>query len=304
MEHIINAAIFKVKVLRDLRPKKIRKVDGSLIGKRLVAKVKLGRATGRCMYYGDLEPPGGRNVYAIYVGDIGNMTTGSQNRRIDFPSTYMNTSRYGGRLYMLFMQYKKKAWEVVGDGMFKLDKGQKLITSSRRQMITLGHNAQKRIKRWQVRQRVRTPEDMDYRLRRFHNCYGVAEVPDNNLVTYYEVEIDWVAMKRDNPPRHSNWVEHSFAYDLSKFTSKKRNKFYTDTKTIWIYSYPISGPPSEAVQARGQKLLTQDGSGEIPFCFDGWSRSACSKFALSGVAALMIPDNKSTPKLLLTIRLL
>ncbi|EWG50783.1 hypothetical protein FVEG_09914 [Fusarium verticillioides 7600] len=96
--HIINVAIFKVKVLRDLRPKKIRKVDWSLFGKRVVAKVKLGRATGRCIYYGDLEPPGGRDVYAIYVGDIGDMTTGSQNRRIDFPSSYMNKHRFGGRL--------------------------------------------------------------------------------------------------------------------------------------------------------------------------------------------------------------
>ncbi|KAF5717828.1 heterokaryon incompatibility protein [Fusarium globosum] len=272
--HIINAAIFRVKVLRDLRPKKIWKVDGSLFGKRSVAKVKLGRATGRCTYYGDLEPPGGRHVYAIYVGDIGDMSI-------------------GGRLYVLFMQYKKKAWEVVGDGMFKLDKGQKLVTSSRRQMITLGDDAQDRIKRWQVRQRVKTPRDMDHRSRRFHNCYGVAEVPDNDLTTYNEVEIDWVAIKRDNPRRRSNWVEHSFAYDLSKFSSKMRNSFYADTKTIYIYSYPRSDPPLEAVEVQGQKRLTRDGSGEIPFCFDGWSRSACSKFALSGVAALMIPDNKS-----------
>ncbi|EWG50784.1 hypothetical protein FVEG_16689 [Fusarium verticillioides 7600] len=141
------------------------------------------------------------------------------------------------------MQYKKKAWEVVGDEMFKLDKGQKLIMSSRNQMITLGDNAQDRIKRWQVQQRVKTPRDMDHRPRRFHNCYGVAEVPDNDLTTYNEVEIDWVAMKRDNPRRHSNWVEHSFAYDMSKFTSKVRNSFYADKKTIYIYSYPRSDPP-------------------------------------------------------------
>lgn len=72
-----------------------------------------------------------------------------------------------------------------------------------------------------------------------------------------------------------------------------RNNFYASTKTIYIYSYPGLDPSLEAEEVKGLKRLTQDGYGEIPFCFDGWSRSACSKFALSGVAALMIPDESS-----------
>lgn len=189
--HLVNAVMLKVRSVSSPQSYRFPRPGVAKPAVRKFSKsVQLGSMTGDCTYSGDITGP---EVYAVYVGDIGDMSIGSPLSRVEYATRPKRN--FAGHQFLLFMRYnrQKGSWGVAGDGVFRVA-GRKgwTVPQNCRYMFTVGGGAQSVIHRWQAPV-ITDPSSMDARNRSFNNNYGFRELTDLGWTNTMHMPINWMA---------------------------------------------------------------------------------------------------------------
>jgi hypothetical protein len=248
--------------------------------------------TARCHYQdfgGRLEKRKGSGVWAVYVGQVKSMRSG----KIAWPRnrTDVRTRLYTDARYLLFMEYRQKKWQLVGNGIF-MPSDRDWNPPLRRYNITVGQDSQQRRKLWAADM---LPSRVRVRPFRYHS-YGIIPLPDFPTASPQPRRIEWYGYKNHNIPRQPiRWKRLQFNYDMTTFLSlpdSVRDQRLVFPKPFYIVTATSSRPPN-VIQQYPRHQVKQLGNMFISFSWGGWTVKQCQMLALDGVEGVMLPAGKT-----------
>ncbi|KAF1953708.1 hypothetical protein CC80DRAFT_537294 [Byssothecium circinans] len=268
----------------------LRKYDVDVKGRNL----KLASKTGYCYYQdfnGRLKKRKGKGVWAVYVGRVDSMQYG----KIAWPKnpSDLRTKLYTGGYYMLFMEYYKKRWWLVGNGIF-LPRRADFTLSWTRYVFTVGENAQQRRKIWKTDVRAR-----DARVNPFYwYSYGIIPLPDfltaSASASTQPRSVEWFGYKGDpvgsQPPK---WRVLRMDFDMTPLLSLP--DFFRDQQLVlphplYVVTARTSEPPNWIQESQYQTYIVRRlGEMSVSFSWGGWTLKQCQMLALDGVEGVMLP---------------
>ncbi|KAH9988519.1 hypothetical protein F4779DRAFT_272985 [Xylariaceae sp. FL0662B] len=270
--HIVNALMFP-----------LRKNDVDVKG----GKLTLRKKTKRCHFqdfYGDLKKRKGHGVWAIYVGVVGDMSSG----KITWPpgssrKAKLRTRLYAGGCYLLFMEYRHGKWKLIGNGIFTDNTWSR---PRKRYIITVGEYAQQRRKLW-----VEDMADRDARVNPFrYHSYGIIPLP--NYPTPDTKRIKWFGYKGSHvPSQPTTWRRLNFDFDimpLLSYPDSLRDQILSVPKPLYVITALTSTPPASNQEYTRHKLRER-GKMYVRFSWGGWSVKQCQMLALDGVEGVILP---------------
>ncbi|KAF7558238.1 hypothetical protein G7Z17_g197 [Cylindrodendrum hubeiense] len=301
--HVISATMLHVKYHKVKSTKSIPQGGEGRQVKRTVASIRLRDMLGKCTYAGKIPHLSTNpDLYGLYIGQVEDMTrSGSKLNAsdiVEFGKTPSASFNFSKQRYLLFINWndRHRRWEYAADGIFKPKYNWR--PPSRRYMLTVGTGAQKRFKRWPVPNSLRrsiNPNNLDFRLRKFHHSYGIEPLPDFRYHPASKQVIRWGYNKSDYPTgNHPVWSKRYVHYNIRKFIRDKdtlAEKLATPS-ALSALSARSSHPPDTITEST-QIEITNDGHAVVPYNYDGWSRSACSMQSLLGVDGILFPNTNS-----------
>ncbi|CAK7240547.1 MAG: hypothetical protein STHCBS139747_001990 [Sporothrix thermara] len=303
--HIINAVSY---MMRDREtPRRSRKVpratpppSGGGKAKKYVTRdsavFNIGGYRSTLVWCGNLENARRRKLRAVFVGEVGDMTTakGGLDLNISNESSISRSPvNYSGMSFFVFLEYGNRHWRVVGDGVFGT-RASKLVNGPR-SIFTIGAGAQTAWKSWPVDSRTW----FDRRTSCFKYSYGVQPLRDWRIPRSLEQKriIDWFGNKREYPPKGTLYAKYSLAYDIDDLLDDD-SKLKVLNRKLANETHPLSVVSTSArwnktprtIKTKTAWRVLESGVVPIHFSYGGWTRSACSDLSRAGVDGILLHE--------------
>jgi hypothetical protein len=198
------------------------------------------------------------------------------------------------RYYFLFMRWRKSngGWEVVGDGVFRANKGKPKFTPaalSGPYIFTVGRGSQTWLDKWP--QKGKGP--LDLRTSHFRNhSYGVSPLKDaHNGLSQTSKSIAWLGHKGQRPKNrfqnHKWWKPMYIGYRSSDIRKNNVNtKLVKANKILLVASHAVDSPRTATSRTRDK--LAQMGTLSMNYNYNDWKHSECTVMLEAGIEGIML----------------